>query len=193
MTNTTGDIDGDGYDRNGLVQGTNIDADEITRLRVKLAETNHVLLTLLAVIHRDGGHYEAQHGTTKATEDALQVIYELRDIEERALQAEAQLAVTVGALEYFQQNGCPVCSGDCASANPPVLFCPMQALATLPARALAMAEVVKSAERLIADKSEVLKYASHYYKVSVEVMIDLVASLATYHAEPVSQSETDKG
>ena len=35
MTNTTGDIDGDGYDRNGLVQGTTIDADEITRLRAE--------------------------------------------------------------------------------------------------------------------------------------------------------------
>ena len=25
-----------------------------------------------------------------------------------------------------QIRGCPVCGGDCAAANPPVLFCPMQ-------------------------------------------------------------------
>jgi len=29
-----------------------------------------MLLNLLAVIHRDGGHYQAEHGTRKAVEDA---------------------------------------------------------------------------------------------------------------------------
>jgi len=29
---------------------------------------------LLAVIHRDGGHYESKHGTEKAVEDALKII-----------------------------------------------------------------------------------------------------------------------
>lgn len=32
----------------------------------------------------------------------------------------------VKALEAFQGYGCPVCHGDCASANPPVNSCPMQ-------------------------------------------------------------------
>lgn len=31
-----------------------------------------------------------------------------------------------GALERMQWYGCPVCNGDCAGANPPVLSCPMQ-------------------------------------------------------------------
>lgn len=31
------------------------------------------------------------------------------------------------ALKYWQHQGCPNCSGDCASANPPVGFCPMVA------------------------------------------------------------------
>lgn len=30
------------------------------------------------------------------------------------------------ALDIFQGFGCPVCHGDCASANPPVSLCPMQ-------------------------------------------------------------------
>jgi hypothetical protein len=42
------------------------------------------------------------------------------------------------ALEHFVGYGCPVCSGDCSSANPPVSLCPMQqaraALASAPAR-----------------------------------------------------------
>ena len=32
----------------------------------------------------------------------------------------------VEALEGFVSYGCPVCSGDCGSANPPVMHCPMQ-------------------------------------------------------------------
>lgn len=31
------------------------------------------------------------------------------------------------ALEFFVTYGCPVCGGDCASANPPVYGCPMRA------------------------------------------------------------------
>ena len=30
------------------------------------------------------------------------------------------------ALTMFRNYGCPVCHGDCAAANPPVLSCPMQ-------------------------------------------------------------------
>lgn len=30
------------------------------------------------------------------------------------------------ALVTFQDYGCPVCHGDCSSANPPVYGCPMQ-------------------------------------------------------------------
>ena len=30
-----------------------------------------------------------------------------------------------GALGEMQSYGCPVCNGDCGSANPPVMSCPM--------------------------------------------------------------------
>lgn len=33
---------------------------------------------LLAVIHRDGGHYQAEHGRAKAIWDGMQVIHALR-------------------------------------------------------------------------------------------------------------------
>jgi hypothetical protein len=26
---------------------------------------------------------------------------------------------------FYPQTGCPVCGGDCSSANPPVVVCPM--------------------------------------------------------------------
>lgn len=42
--------------------------------RVKVALSN-----LLAVIHHDGGHYEVEHGTLKAIEDARSVIFKERD------------------------------------------------------------------------------------------------------------------
>lgn len=40
--------------------------------------------------------------------------------------AEARNAKLVEALTTMRDYGCPVCGGDCASANPPVTFCPMQ-------------------------------------------------------------------
>ena len=38
----------------------------------------HLLSSLLAVIHRDGGHYEDKHGTEKAVEDAMEIICDER-------------------------------------------------------------------------------------------------------------------
>ena len=35
------------------------------------------------------------------------------------------LMVALEPLEIFQAYGCPLCSGDCASANPPMTICPM--------------------------------------------------------------------
>lgn len=54
------------------------------------------------------------------------------------------------ALELFQGYGCPVCSGDCGSANPPVYSCPMiaahAALSLTPTSALSqLRDVVREA------------------------------------------------
>lgn len=46
--------------------------------------------------------------------------------------AEAKVADLSAALAVFQSYGCPVCNGDCAAANPPVMCCPM---VTLPSAA----------------------------------------------------------
>jgi hypothetical protein len=44
----------------------------------------------------------------------------------RSLQT--QLETLRGRLAEIQAYGCPVCGGDCASANPPVVMCPMRPL-----------------------------------------------------------------
>ena len=43
-----------------------------------IATLSSQLGNLLAVIHRDGGHYEAEHGTEKASDDAITAVHVLR-------------------------------------------------------------------------------------------------------------------
>lgn len=38
----------------------------------------HLLFNLLAIIHKDGGHYTTEHGAQKATEDAIHIVGNLR-------------------------------------------------------------------------------------------------------------------
>jgi hypothetical protein len=40
------------------------------------------LENILCIIHRDGGHYIAEHGIQKAFDDALEIHYRLREAEE---------------------------------------------------------------------------------------------------------------
>lgn len=57
---------------------------------------------LLARIHRDGGHYEGEHGTSKAVEDADLIISEMLV---RAEAAEARLAEAMRVIEPFAKAG----------------------------------------------------------------------------------------
>lgn len=45
----------------------------------------HNLRNLLAIIHRDGGHYAAEHGLEKATQDAMSIVYGYREWMNRAI------------------------------------------------------------------------------------------------------------
>jgi hypothetical protein len=54
----------------------------------------HILRNLLAVIHRDGGHYAAKHGLEKAGEDAQALVLKERSQE---------------ASQLGTQRQCPVC------------------------------------------------------------------------------------
>jgi hypothetical protein len=47
-------------------------------LRTLAEQQDSSLLNLLAIIHRDGGHYVEQHGIEKATDDAHEVLYQWR-------------------------------------------------------------------------------------------------------------------
>jgi hypothetical protein len=43
-----------------------------------LVSAKHMLSELLAVIHRDGGHYQGEHGINKAVKDAIDLILQER-------------------------------------------------------------------------------------------------------------------
>jgi hypothetical protein len=53
----------------------------------RIAELEEALQNLLAVIHRDGGHYIAEHGIDKATTDAMQLVFDERQDLERGEEA----------------------------------------------------------------------------------------------------------
>ena len=69
------------------------------------------LSNLLARIHRDGGHYEAQHGTEKAVEDADTKIAHLNALlaqsaEQDRIDAERwRMAVSAEYLTEFEVRG----------------------------------------------------------------------------------------
>ncbi len=44
-----------------------------------LKEENQSFGNVLAVIHRDGGHYITEHGHRKAAEDAIEIVRRFRD------------------------------------------------------------------------------------------------------------------
>ena len=65
-----------------------------------LDNTEYWLGSLLAVIHRDGGHYQAEHGTKKASDDAQQRV--------RATHGTAdELAMLVRRLAHALQKAAP--------------------------------------------------------------------------------------
>lgn len=60
---------------NGGISGRNCyHCGAITGVRQpKARDVERMLRSLLAVIHRDGGHYAYEHGLEKATADAMQL------------------------------------------------------------------------------------------------------------------------
>jgi len=66
----------------GCLERANAQAEHFERewyLRGEVLDTAEYWLgSLLAVIHRDGGHYEAEHGTARAADDAIAAVHVLR-------------------------------------------------------------------------------------------------------------------
>jgi hypothetical protein len=52
--------------------------DEVVTIRKSQGVYKHLLENLLAIIHRDGGHYTHKHGLEKAVKDAKEEIVSLR-------------------------------------------------------------------------------------------------------------------
>ena len=48
--------------------------DELLTFRKETMIYKHILESLLAIIHRDGGHYTAAHGIPKSVEDAITIV-----------------------------------------------------------------------------------------------------------------------
>ena len=67
------------------------------------ARLSSQLGNLLAVIHRDGGHYESEHGTEKACADAMQRICDTR----AGLGVADELAMLVRRLAHALQKAAP--------------------------------------------------------------------------------------
>jgi len=53
--------------------------------QTRLQEMEHHLFNILAVYHRDGGHYTAEHGVQKSVEDMITKYYKLLATEEEAV------------------------------------------------------------------------------------------------------------
>jgi hypothetical protein len=68
-------------------------------------------------------------------DDVARRVDECMTLRSQLAASQAELARLREALTLLQSFGCPACSGDCGSANPPVTSCPMtithQALAAL--------------------------------------------------------------
>jgi hypothetical protein len=84
---------------------------------------DHLLGELLAVIHGDGGHYQEEHGSEKAEQDAEAIVVSLRDkidelkysaivwtpVSQRLPEVERWVSDPVLVL-YEKDYGCAVCS-----------------------------------------------------------------------------------
>lgn len=78
-------------------------AGVIRRQADAIAALSSQLGNLLAVIHRDGGHYESEYGTEKACADAMQRICDTR----ARLGAADELAMLVRRLARALQKAAP--------------------------------------------------------------------------------------
>ena len=100
----TGDLyDALAWDNGGKPLGVSLTTPtplyEGEAMRVKLTG----LGDLLAVIHCDGGHYQAEHGTAMAIEDAIAVVHSIR----AQNSAVDELAMLVRRLAHMLQNSSP--------------------------------------------------------------------------------------
>lgn len=63
-----------------------LEPDDVVALKLKveqLEKSHKYFSELLAVIHRDGGHYQAMHGDEKAAVDAIFKVNNLRSYVDR--------------------------------------------------------------------------------------------------------------
>lgn len=91
-------------------------------MRENTEDIKYATGNLLAIIHRDGGHCQDEHGTVKALEDAIEVITELRVKLDHALHHKDD-----PITQWFKCNSCGgygKCTKDGGPFGSPTVPCP---------------------------------------------------------------------
>ena len=76
--------------------------DELIALRKYSDIYKHILQNLLAIIHRDGGHYTEEHGLEKSVEDAIKVVAKERIDSEKT-------KCTICGISLNENDFCKTC------------------------------------------------------------------------------------
>ncbi len=112
-------------------------AAEIERLDAKLRAAEalaHQAMERGAVFQAVGSQVAIKEEAGNLLVQHMPLILSALRAASRVERVEAALREMVDYLDTALRDGCWVCSGDCGAANPPVLCCPVRALAD--ARAL---------------------------------------------------------
>jgi uncharacterized coiled-coil DUF342 family protein len=115
------------YDLRAEIERLRAENDQAISDAQTLEQEAHQLYNVLAVIHRDGGHYAHEHGAIKASEDAINEVIRLRsEIErlkwlEKTTNRAGHLSIAMQEIErltnLLMQCDHPECAGLSNPAN----------------------------------------------------------------------------
>jgi len=120
--------------------------EEIKAIERVTADLRHKISNLLARAHRDGGHYEGEHGTDKACEDADKVIAEaygkVDELTAKLADAERERDLMIARVNGEEESAdCPFCARYPSTGHAQqVPMCPLCALESNRDFAIARAE-----------------------------------------------------
>ena len=86
-----------------------------------LRKENESASNLLAIIHRDGGHYQTKHGTVKSIKDAIKIWHDLRNqleqANEDAERLNEHLGHGMGCISWYNPMRCDCGCQDARKAH----------------------------------------------------------------------------
>lgn len=182
--NSTGNTDGDGFDRNGLDETTATKGDPVV-YTIKAPEELKKAQDEIARLRAENERLLSVNG---------QLAFGLAETDDRATQAEAQAAAVVGALEeivqqklYREMSSEEYETADFMGGYEACVITARKTLATLPVRARAMAKMpdaLKDAIAFILAISPQMAGGAPGIRAGVqeEKFREIVGILAAYHA-----------